>query len=108
MVKISRAFTIDVGIYTEARNLGINMSEAAEQGIMSSLSAAKLVKEGKPMKKETEDKIRAALKELSEAQRGKLREDIANNKNWRPLWKRIIKNCTGIQITENELGEAWD
>jgi len=94
MTKTTIAVTIETEVVEHARERGINISEAAEQGIRSALN------EGPA---EKEDRIQNVLNSLTEAQR-KTILDVYERKGTLPIgWIRVIKESTGIRITTHDL-----
>ena len=99
MSKISRAFTVCNEVYEAARTQGINMSQAAEDGIRSRLSMAEIEEH----KDELSTKMQEALELMTDSERAKCMEALSRNLSFASGWKRRIKNTTGIIVGEQEI-----
>lgn len=101
MVKISRSFTVDVEIYMKARSKGINLSEAAEWGIMNMANIKDL--EGR---KKTDSMV-AALELMSDGDKESCMSCVGRDPGFSKGWKNRIKTLTGINVTETEIIEVF-
>ena len=99
MSKIARLFTVDVKIYEAARRRGINMSDAAEQGMRSALDMRDVEKKAEGMS----DAFKRAWELLSDEDRRQCVSAMQRNPNYAHGQKKKIKNLTGVDVSEDEL-----
>lgn len=99
MSKIARLVTIDVQVYQAARMRGINLSDAAEQGIRSAICMDKIEEKAKACSPAMEK----ALSLMTASDKARAPIVLSECPGKASAWKRRIKNLTNMDVSEDEI-----